>query len=129
MLSAAARQGAKTVSLLTAGASINVTDATGSTALALAASGGTPGGGAEPLAIKALLEAGANPNVQDAAGLTPLMRAAAKDDVDAVILLLDHGALVDGKSAAGKTAFDYAKALSTTRKVACLTVLADAGAN
>ncbi len=129
MLAGASRQGSKVVALLNAGASVNVTDATGATALSLAASGSTPGTNSDTLALKALLDAGANPNGADGSGLTPLMRAAAKDDVDAVILLLDYGAAIDEKSLAGKTALDYAKALSGTRKVACLTVLADAGAN
>jgi ankyrin repeat protein len=129
MLAAASRQGSKVVALLNAGASVNVTDAAGATALSLAASGSTPGATADTLAIKALLDAGANPNGADGTGLTPLMRAAAKDDVDGVILLLDYGAAIDEKSLSGKTALDYAKALSGTRKVACLAVLADAGAN
>jgi ankyrin repeat protein len=129
MVAASSRQGAKVYSLLNAGASVDVTDARGATALSLASDSSSPNGASDPTALKALLEAGANPNAADAAGLTPLMRAAARDDLDAVIVLLDHGALVDGKSAAGKTALDYARALSGTRKVACLTVLADAGAN
>lgn len=129
MLAAASRQGAKVVALLNAGAAVNVTDATGANALGLASAAPPQAGMPDTLAVKALLDAGADPNAADGAGLTPLMRAAGRDDVDTVILLLDYGASVDEKSAAGKTALDYARALSATRKVACLPVLADAGAN
>jgi ankyrin repeat protein len=132
MLAAVAGHDGKIVALLNAGASVNVTDMGGATALALAATGsGAPASAAgnDTSALKSLLEAGADPNIVDSQGVTPLMRAAQRDDVDAVILLLDHGALATTTTAAGKSALDYAQSLSGVRKVACIGVLKDAGAN
>lgn len=131
MLAAAAANAGKVIALLNAGASVNVTDLGGTTALALAATGaGTPADGTgDSAAVRSLLEAGADPNIADAQGVTPLMRAAQRDDVDAVVLLLDHGAIAAATTPAGRSALDYAQALSGVRKVACIGVLKDAGAN
>jgi ankyrin repeat protein len=131
MLAAAAGHAGKVVALLNAGASVNVTDMAGVTALALASTGtGAPAGASSDVsALQSLLEAGADPNIADGQGVTPLMRAAQRDDVDAVILLLDHGAVPSATTIAGKSALDYAQSLSGVRKVACIGVLKDAGAN
>ena len=132
MLAAVGTHEGKVVALLNAGASVNVTDMGGATALALAATGsGAPASAtaSDTAALKSLLEAGADPNIADSQGVTPLMRAAQRDDVDAVILLLDHGAVATSTTIAGKSALDYAQSLSGVRKVACIGVLKDAGAN
>lgn len=73
--------------LLTAGANPNATDATGRTALSLAAL-------ADAHSMPSLLNAKADCNLADQDGKTPLLCAVAGRNVRAAKLLLDHGALV-----------------------------------
>jgi len=59
-------------------------------------------------ALQLLLEAGANPNVADEDRVTPLMVAAMKGNLEAVRLLVTHGADVMAVNAAGLTASQLA---------------------
>jgi ankyrin repeat protein len=77
--------------LLEFGGDPNVRDRLGRTPLHHAAAEGR---GLEPL-----LEAGADPNARDKDGKTPLHYAVAHRHSDAIKLLLDYGAEVDGESA------------------------------
>lgn len=59
--------------------------------------------------LQALLKGGANPTVSDPrGGATPLMHAAAVGSVEAMTLLLDNGANVNGTNATGATALMWA---------------------
>ncbi len=59
--------------------------------------------------LQAVLKSGANPNVSDArGGGTPLMYTAAVGSVEAMTLLLDHGADVNAANNAGATALMWA---------------------
>jgi ankyrin repeat protein len=107
--------------LLQAGADASIVNNEGNTALTLAADRGMPvlipalvkagadvnarGRDGSPLGlaaekgqvnvVKALLDANADPNVGDKNNTTPLMRAAQRDHVDVIALLLEHCARTD----------------------------------
>lgn len=94
------------VTKLIPGSPLNATDASGMTALNVAA------GGVEnsTAVVAALLAAGADPKIADADGVTPLMRAADRGDAERATLLLKAGAPADAKDASGRTALDWAAA-------------------
>ncbi len=65
--------------------------------------------------IEALLKAGADPNEANGNGTTALMTAAAAGSVDALKVLIDHGAKVNATEAAhGQTALMFAASLGRT---------------
>jgi ankyrin repeat protein len=72
--------------LLNRGASIDVRDRRGATALSLAVEAGFTE------AVPALLAAGANPNVQDTSGMTPLDLADEHGAHEIAAMLLRYGA-------------------------------------
>jgi uncharacterized protein len=86
--------------LLEHGAAVDARDATGDTALLVAARRGAVG------VIDRLLAGKADPNVVDARGGTPLLLAAATGSERAVTLLLDHGADASARNAQGLSALD-----------------------
>jgi len=89
-LSLAAERGMPVLipALIKAGADINARGRDG-TALGLAAEKG------QANVVKALLEANADPNLGDKNNTTPLMKAAQRDHVDVIALLLEHCARTD----------------------------------
>jgi ankyrin repeat protein len=89
-LSLAAERGMPVLipALIKAGADINARGRDG-TALGLAAEKG------QANVVKALLEANADPNLGDKNNTTPLMKAAQRDHVDVIALLLAHCARTD----------------------------------
>jgi ankyrin repeat protein len=60
-----------------------------------------------PLTIRALLTAGADIQAGNSDGTTPLMLAARTDSLEAVKMLLEAGASIDGRDKKGKTALMY----------------------
>lgn len=100
---ASVADGAK-VRKLIHGSPLNATDASGMTALNVAA------GGVEDSSsvVSILLEAGADPRIGDSDGVTPLMRAADRGDTARVAMLVKAGAPLDAKDHAGRTAMDWA---------------------
>jgi ankyrin repeat protein len=94
------------VKKLIAGSPLNATDASGMTALNVAA------GGVEDstAVVAALLAANADPRIADIDGVTPLMRAADRGELARVEMLLKAGAPIDTKDASGRTASDWASA-------------------
>lgn len=93
--------------LIRAGAQVDAANDYGVTPLALACTNGRAG---EPV-VERLLKAGANPNSARQTGETVLMTAARSGSLEAVKLLLDHGADVNAKeSRRGQTALMWAAA-------------------
>ncbi len=86
------------LSLIKAGANVNVRDSASVTALMTAVRNG------RNKVATVLLEHGADVNAQDDRGTTALMLAAGDNDVKLVRLLLDKGAKVNVKDNAGSTA-------------------------
>lgn len=94
-----------TTLLLRAGADVNAVNRIGATPLYLASAAGSDA------MLDALLRAGANPNVPiTEEGETALMFAARTGNVEAVRVLLDHGAVVDQAQQHGQTALMWAAA-------------------
>ncbi len=87
--------------LLKAGANVDAVDHQGETYLA--------GYGVFNTGVlKILLDAGANPNARDSDGRTALMEASNYGYEDAVVLLIEHLAVVNQKDNKGRTALMYA---------------------
>ena len=107
---------------LAAGATANLADNDGNTALTWAAS---LGGTVE--ALNALLEAGAEADAPNKAGVTPLMRAAETGDLPKCMALLNGGAKAGLKDADGRTAADWAAMRSDEPGSKCAAVLSGAG--
>jgi ankyrin repeat protein len=89
--------------LLDAGASPDIRDGNGCTALATACFSQQPG------MVRLLLQAGAELNNQDLLGLTALMVSALSGATSIIRLLLAAGAATDLRDMAGRTAYDYAQ--------------------
>ena len=70
--------------------------------------------------MRALLEGGADVNVRGLLRCTPLILAVAEGHLEAVSLLLQHGAQVDLTNQYGDTALDRAKAARWTAIMAVL---------
>ena len=90
--------------LLQAKADVNKRDKEGRTALMLAAGNPNVGVGV----VDVLLQAHANVKVKDNHGKTLLMYAAESGNISKFRLLLDSGAITDGKTSDGKTVQDFA---------------------
>jgi uncharacterized protein len=93
--------------LVKAGANINVSDKEGSTALIESITG--EGFSGHPSITKLLIEAGADVNHQKNNGMSPLMSAAATNDQENLIKLVQAGASIKATDKTGSTAFDFAK--------------------
>jgi len=107
--------------LLAHGADPDQRSSDGETPLMLAALNG------RPEAVRLLLEAGANPNATEPyRGQTALMWAAGANNVDAVAMLLGHGAELEARSDSGFTALLFAV---REFSLGALDVLIAAGAN
>ncbi|KAI0284499.1 ankyrin repeat-containing domain protein [Russula brevipes] len=91
--------------LLHYGADVGAQSISGRTALHFAA--GSHRSGA-PEVVRLLLNRGADINMRATDDATPLHSAAVYGAVDAVRVLLEHGASVDGKDDEGQTAFQVA---------------------
>ena len=103
--------------LLDAGASIDVADVEGSTALHRAAHSG------DLACVKLLLERGADVHALDASQGTPVHNAAYAGRRDALVALLDAGGLVDGVDEAGNSPLHLAMHQSQVSRVfACNSV-------
>lgn len=122
MLAARAGSVDKVLALMTAGASVTPRDKMGNSAVAYAAASN-----ADALVVKVLLDADSDPNVADIQGITPLMKAVERGDVQKVVALLNAGAVLRAKDAAGRTAMDRAKSRTDTSGVKITGVLSDAG--
>ena len=104
-MTAAMEENLKTIErVLNYGASIDLKNKAGDTALTLAAVTGKLD------ATRLLLEHGANINTSNGVGNTALMRAAEKGQLDVVKLLLEHGADINTRSEAGHTSLILAAA-------------------
>ena len=57
----------------------------------------------DPMVLKTLLDFDANPDSSGVDGMTPLIHASRRDMADFAILLLEYGADINAKSAAGQT--------------------------
>ena len=105
--------------LLAEGASVQVRDAEGHTALWHAAYSNRPG------IAELLLTHGADPNIRGTDGMTPLMWATYNGNTEAVQVLLAHGANVNATDFAGRTALQL---VSTDRQKPAADLLRKAGA-
>lgn len=90
------------MTLLKAGADVNVADVDGNTALTIATTEATNE------VMREILKKGASPNVQDKQGNTPLHIAALNGLAETVELLLEYGAKPTIKNLNGQTAIDVA---------------------
>jgi hypothetical protein len=98
--------------LLEAGADLKGTDASGNTALHIAAFKWELGN------VLELLEAGAEPNSVSANGMTPLMFAASVNAADIVTALMDYGAELNLRDAHGHTALNLVGASDSNSNAA-----------
>ena len=104
LIAAAGHAGPEVVEfLLERGADLEAVDERGRTALAVSADAG-PGNAAT---TETLIARGANLDHRDHDGATPLMLAAAASDHKQIEILVDAGARLDARDAAGRTAAVY----------------------
>ena len=97
-------------SLLNAWPDVNATDREGNTALMFAACGCGPASTEDSLELMRLLLAnGADPNLKNNSAETALMIAAARGRLDAVVLLVEHGAQAKKMDLYGDTALTLAE--------------------
>jgi ankyrin repeat protein len=108
--------------LIGAGASLNAPDEAGRTALYHAASiqGRTD-------FLTSLIAAGADPDSADASQVTPLMAAAERGDAEALLILLNAGAVSTTTSRDGRSAMDRAVARGDDQGRRCAQILEQAG--